>query len=279
MPRPAAFAFVIAILLSLFSAPVWAAAGTGGAGKGISNLASHRAIHKLKLDRARQSSGITDLRGRLVMEWADACSGYTLNQRMVMETQDSNGGVSVSDFRFSTWESRDGLSFRYNLRHEIDGNVVDEVIGRASLDEAGKEGRAEFKHPDVEDLDLPAGTVFPSEHTARVVAAALGGAKRLAVKIFDGSGPDGLFDTTAVIGPRQPPEEAQKELATVFGPKASWSMRLAFFNPDNSDGLPEYEMTVRMYENGVIGDLLLDYNDFSIKGELEKVEEVDGGCS
>ena len=239
---------------------------------GMADLASHRAVHNLTLVEAERASGIVGVRGRMVMEWSDVCSGYALNQRMLMEMEDVDGSRVVSDFRFTTWESRDGLTFRFNLRHEINNRLAEEVAGRATLDGPGQGGTVRFDKPEGATLALPPGTIFPSEHTALTVAATKAGKTRLSAIVFDGSGVDGLYEAVAFVADPLPPESGEKPPYGALAGLASWPVRLAFFRVGDQTGTPEYEMTVRLFSNGVAGDLVLDYDDFSVRGELEQIE-------
>jgi hypothetical protein len=252
--------------------------GPRAAQAGAANMLSHRAIHDLTMTRANSQSGIANVKGRVVMEWHNACTGYTMEQRMVLETELVEGPSRVSDFRYTTWESADGLKFRFSMRYDVDGTVVDEVEGRASLESHGGPGKAVFSKPEGVTLDLPAGTIFPSEHTEAVVEAGQAGKTLLHNTLFDGSISDGLFDVTSVIGRRQPPDKTEKPVMTGAGEHESWPVRLAFFKHGQEDSLPDYEMSLRLYDNGVSGDMLLDYKEFALKGTLVRVEPIKGGC-
>ncbi len=245
---------------------------------GSAELLSHRAIHDLKMTRAETQSGISNVEGRVVLEWQKVCEGFTLEQRMVLETQLVEGPVRVSDFHYSTWESADGLKFRFSMRYEIDGSVIDEVVGQAQLEEPGGVGKAVFSKPDGATLDLPKGTIFPSEHTLRVIQAARAGKTMHRNVLFDGSLSDGLFNVVSLIGRLTSESGTERPVRAAIGEHKSWPIRLAFFKYGPEDTLPDYEMSVRLYDNGVSGDLLLDYKEFALKGSLIRVEPINDDC-
>ena len=60
-------------------------------GASATELAPHRAYYDIKLKDSVWGAGITNLTGRLVVEFNNSCDGYTLNQRFVTETPDSDG--------------------------------------------------------------------------------------------------------------------------------------------------------------------------------------------
>jgi hypothetical protein len=263
---------------ALTLAGLFLALTAGAAPAGQAGMLSHRAVHDLTMTRSESQSGIADVEGRVVLEWQNACPGYTMEQRMVLETQLVEGPSRISDFRYTTWESADGLSFRFSMRYEVDGTVIDEIEGRAKLEGPGGPGEATFSKPDGVTVDLPAGTVFPSEHTLAVVEAGRAGKSMQRTVLFDGSISDGLFDVVSLIGPRKPEEETEKVVGAGAGPHVSWPVRIAFFKKGPEDTVPDYEMSLRLYDNGVSGDLLLDYKEFALKGTVVRIEPLEDGC-
>ena len=252
-------------------------------------LLSHRAVYDLKLKSARSNSGVTALDGRMVMEWADSCDGSTLNQRIQTRAYDGEGNQMTTDFRISTWESKDGGSFRFSARQETDGEVTEEFDGRGAKGKDGA-GIVTYAKPPKRKLDLAAGTLFPTEHTNALIKAASAAQPILSAKVFDGSGPDTTFESVAVIGKEIPGGSSSGATGATSGEGAadgspllsgmrSWPMRLAYFPAGATDGLPEYEIGFRMFANGVSTDLELDYGDFTVSGLLTKIEALpDPGC-
>jgi hypothetical protein len=257
-----------------------AAAPPQSSPNGPLKLLSHRAVYELKLKSARSNSGISALDGRMVMEWTDSCDGPTLNQRIQTRTYDSDGNSVVTDFRISTWEARDGSSFRFNAHQETDGQAAEEFVGRGVKDDKGV-GTVTYTKPPQGTLALGAGTLFPSQHTAAMIRAGLAGKSILMARVFDGSGPDTAYEAVGAIGKEEPLDAGSSTGvgASLLKGIRSWPMRLAYFPVDASDGLPEYEIGFRMYANGVSTDLELDYGDFTVAGLLSQIEALpDPGC-
>ena len=86
------------------------------------SLAPHRAAYSLSLGDNRGQVG--RLEGALVIDWAEMCEGYTLNQRMRFTMTTADEGTTESDILFSSFESKDGTSYRFTLRTARDGQVV-----------------------------------------------------------------------------------------------------------------------------------------------------------
>ncbi len=53
----------------------------------------------------------------------------------------------------------------------------------------------------------------------------------------------------------------------------SWPVVVSYYDQNQKkDGLPSYEVSFRMYANGVSRKLQLDYGTFSLNGELTAIE-------
>ncbi|MDP6705070.1 MAG: cell envelope integrity EipB family protein [Alphaproteobacteria bacterium] len=242
-------------------------------------LQSHRAVYDLTLSRSRDGGGISGLSGRLAMEWSENCEGYIVNQRMLTEVTDARGQRVINDFQITSWESLDGLAFRYSAKNEINGKLVEEVKGKAALEKSGGAGGATFTKPEAHELALPRGTVFPTEQVVLLVRAAESGKRSIGILVFDGSRQDGLYDTFSVIGSERPlaTEDENGGHALLHGQR-SWPAQLAFFpvhpKPDQAPGTPEFEVGFRLYQNGIFTELTLDYGDFALAGTLAQLEAL-----
>ena len=53
--------------------------------------------------------------------------------------------------------------------------------------------------------------------------------------------------------------------------RPSWRMRLAYFLPDPGVEEPDYEETIRLLDNGVVQDMLLDYGDYVVHAKLDEI--------
>ena len=74
-----------------------------------------------------------------------------------------------------------------------------------------------------------------------------------------------------MIGNRK--QESEPVLGTL-GMDAYWPMRLAYFDPESFESVPEYEIELNLQDNGVIRRYLVDYGDFSMTGSLESIEPL-----
>lgn len=230
-------------------------------------LLSHRAVYRLSLaEGGGASGGVTDVTGGLVMEWRDSCLGAISNQRLGFVASLGDGPGFAYDVRFSSWESPDNQRLRFNVRSFDDGFLFEEFRGEAAMDDKGT-GQAEFALPAGETLELPRGTLFPTEHLRRLIEGAERGQMVVSHDVFDGSGVEGLSRITAVIGRSKP---AAKE-EDISGDRR-WPVSLAYHEASGSEELPDFEISFDLSDRGVLYDVVLNYGDFALQADLEQLE-------
>jgi hypothetical protein len=249
----------------------------------------HRALYSLTLGTAKSGSGVLGASGAMYYEWGETCDGWTVEQRFRLRLMYAESGGSSLSSTLVTWESKDGLRYRFNERRLRNGQVDEELHGEAHLDGKGKGGEAEFTKPSATKITLAPGVIFPTEHTIVLIEHAKAGDQFVARQVFDGSSVENATQITAVLGPERqaaavasdkdndpqdkPPPET---LANPLLQHPGWRVRLAFFPPgsDNGAETPDYELGMRLLANGVSQDMQLDYGDYVIKARLDEIEPL-----
>lgn len=234
-------------------------------------LAPHRAIYDLSLARSSQSSEIANVTGTMTFEWGDACDGWTVNQRSLMSFAYRSGEELELAWSLVSWEAKDGLRYRFFVRKAENGESKTEFRGEARLDGVGKGGVAEYRIPAARQVTLPAGTLFPTAHTVKVLEASQAGQRLVWAHVFDGSDEDGLFGVSAVLGAVRT-SDADARWPLLAGP--SRHVGLAFFASSGQAAAPEHEQSLRLYDNGVVDALVLDYGDFRVSAKLRDLEKA-----
>ena len=260
-----------ALLAALLLTP-W----SGAALAGPVALETHRALYSLSLARSETSSGIDSVEGLLSFELSGGCEGYISNEHHLMDWAYSEGGRARMDFRISTWESSDGATLRFERKSIVDGEVAEHFRGHADLEAEGGSGRVVFADSDSEALSLVQGTIFPTAHTAVLVAKALAGERQVIREVYAGTGPDEPTHTVAFLGDPMPPAAA--DAGPLLAGVVSWRVRLSFYASRPDATLPEYEIAYRLYANGIATDFELDYGNFALSGTLERLEAVPRAC-
>ncbi len=237
-------------------------------------LVAHRATYDLTPAQIR-GAGISGVTGTMTYEVIDACDGWASRQRLQMTVTNRDGQdiQMVSDY--TTWEAKNGLSMRFRMRQTTEGAVTSEVAGSASLEKTGGPGEVHYTLPERAVRPLPAGTLFPMKHTAAILQAAKAGKKFLGVPLFDGTGDKGGQDTSVVVlSWGKSPAGKWPALAAL----PSGRVHVAFFDRDAASLQPDYEVSMRYWENGVADDLGMDFGDFLLKGSLSQLAFLPSRC-
>jgi len=265
----AAFA---AVLLTVLSASVAQAV----------ELAAHRAFYRLSLASASTDSNMAGVEGAISFEIKDACDAWIVEQNYALRFQLANGGDIDNVDKYVSWESKDGLEYRFNVIRVTNGRESERVGGRAELESSGGPGMAIFDQPSKDRIALSRGTVFPTEHTVILLEKAARGERFDRDLLFDGSKVEAAAPvTTILLGQRE--AKGEPVIKAPLGPTPIWPMRLAFFAAEGEaqqgEELPDFEMTMNIQPNGVVTSLVLDFGDFKVNGVLEKIEELpSSGC-
>lgn len=237
-------------------------------------ITPHRAIYDMSLLSSKAGGDIADVSGTMQFEWADACDGWTVDQRSVMTFLYNSGDEVDLGWNLVSWESKDGLRYRFYVRKFQNGEMYDELRGDARLDGPGKGGVAEYTLPAPKRIHLPAGTMFPTAHSIELLRLAEADQRLLWAHVFDGSDEEGLFGVGAVITDRRDPEGVADTRSPLLIAGPSWHVSLAFYAAEGQAAEPQHEQSLRLHANGVVEDLVLDYGDFTVSATLKKIEKL-----
>ena len=245
---------------------------TQGAYAGPIALLSHRATYDMNLASSEQGSGVVGAHGTMTYEFTDSCDGWVTDNRFAVTYAYAEGAQVVSTTEFITWESKDGLKYRFRMRSTRDGEISEDIEGTAQLKSRGEAGLARFTRPEEASIPLPKGTVFPTEHTRHLMDGAAKGATNVRRVVFDGSDVQGAFDVNALIGVSRRLPAADEFTQQLDGP--SWPMRLAFFNLKGDEPEPDFEMSAEYHANGVAQSIVQRFHNFSLIGRMTSIESL-----
>ncbi|WP_029029490.1 cell envelope integrity EipB family protein [Salinarimonas rosea] len=256
------------VLFLCLALPAAAAAGVP--------LAQHRAVYDLTL--APGADGVEAARGRIAIEFfGSPCEGWTTRVRQVTALDLGDGGTRTLDSNSATFEEADGTLLRFRSESRADGQPIEAVDGTATRVQG--DTRVVIEAPDAETLVVPGTPLFPTQHIARLIGEAGSGASLFAARVFDGTG-DGrtLYDTLAVIGPALPAPDSDaegQEPTDALAGLDRWPVRLSYFEPGPGERTPDYIVGFTLFANGVSSDLSLEFDGFTLKGELSALELVE----
>jgi len=237
-------------------------------------LSPYRALYDLTNLSLSKRSGIRSITGLMSVGFGGAaCEGYTSNSRVVLRINRRNGRKIVSDLKSTSWEGGEGLSFRFNTKQLLNGRVSEDVSGRATLSGDEKEGVGALLKPKTRKFVIPKTAIFPTEYTLKVIEAARAGKSYFKTLIFDET-----VSAVAFIGKHKPAGtlkppyklKAEAKLAKLD----AWTIDVSYFSLDSKSGeqTPSYRASLLLYENGVVTDMRMIYDDFTLKGKLRVLE-------
>lgn len=239
-------------------------------------LVPHKALYDIQLVATRSGSQIVNISGKMFYEWKPTCDAWVTDHRfnLFYEYADSPGMRVTSDF--STFETFDGENLNFSARRKRDNTLYQELRGKAVV--ADKGGEATFTMPEDLDFDLSKGAMFPMAHTIEMIKKAKAKDKFFKAVVFDGSDDEGPVEINSFIGA---PVNAMKiikasdELDMALLNTPAWKVRMAVFPTLTDEELSDYEMSMVFHENGIISDMLIEYDDFSVTQKLVALERLE----
>ncbi|HPF78880.1 MAG TPA: DUF1849 family protein [Alphaproteobacteria bacterium] len=239
-------------------------------------LVPHKALYDINLVATRSGSQVINISGKMFYEWKPTCDAWITDHKfnLAYEYADSPGMQITSDF--STFETFDGNDFNFSARRKRDGNLYQELRGKAVV--ADKGGEAVFTMPEDLKFDLKKGAMFPMMHTVEMVRHARENKKFFQAVVFDGSDDEGPVEINTFIGKPvnamqliKPSDSLDMSLLNT----PAWNVRMAVFPTLADSAASDYEMSMVFHENGIISDMLIEYDDFSVTQKLVALERVE----
>ena len=268
----------VAIAAATMLGGPYAAAALTPAGE----LAAHRAVYELKLAKTSGKGGAGAARGRILYDFSgNLCDGYKLDFRQVSELDNGEGKITLSDLRSSTWEDGAAKAYQFSSQNYLNQQLIDSVDGRAERRQSAIS--VTLSKPKDKKLDLEVAIIFPTEHVRRILEAARDNKSILEFPVYDGSeSGEKVYNTLTVIGREigpneRVPDDAARDQKELAGMKR-WPVTVSYFERSDKPGgeqVPVYAISFELYENGISRALMLDYNNFSISGELKTLEIKD----
>ena len=241
------------------------------------NLLPHRAVYDLDLGSVSNGAGISGFKGRILYEFEGSeCEGYTTTYRNVGSLSGRAGFSRLTDHQSTSFEAADHSRFDFANKVYVDHKQAEEAMGSA---QRGDQIALTLTKPKSKTLSLDTEIMFPTQHMLRVLEGAIAGERFLQADVYDGAQTgEQVYSTSTVIGPQKDAndgiEDEPAAKAAEFSGARVWPITIGYFEQGKGEGevLPEYEMSLLLYENGITRRLRIDYGDFVIRGRLVQIE-------
>lgn len=237
-------------------------------------LAGHEAIYSVQLGRTSASSQIIGINGASMVRFEHACDGWIGSERLKMTMQTLAGGQITRDDRFTGWESLDGRHYKFVSRSRANGGD-ESYQGTATLG-ADLAGKATFTQPEKKTIALPKGTRFYTGFTRWILAMAKSGHKFSQTVSFDGADGDGPQRVTLFVTKAKPEHRKRPDLGAL-GKAQAYIAQMAFYDIGSQAEAPAFEIRARVLANGVTTRFTIDFSDFSIIEDIQRIEAVPPG--
>ncbi|MBA4790188.1 MAG: cell envelope integrity EipB family protein [Rhizobiales bacterium] len=244
-------------------------------------LLAHRASYMLGLDASKPSVKLESASGRIDYELTgDACKGYNVKLHQANEVDTGEGATSKSDMLSTSWEDGDGKSYRFQTVNRTGSRVSSDVA--ATVNRVPDGLSIDVTKPRRELVELKGQILLPTQHVTKVLEAARKDETTFEARVFDGSDDgDKVYDTLAVIGhAAKDAKNLPQQASTILSGITYYPVTVSYFDSGSNSQTPAYVMSMTLYENGVIGDMKIDYNDFILRGRIDTLETLPAseGC-
>jgi hypothetical protein len=239
-----------------------------------SALTGQHALYNFTLTKLR-THDITGATGQMSFDVVDGCTGWATTQHMTLIIRNVDGSLSKTVSDYMTWETKDGKTLNFTTTEsDNDGPVQIDDAGSATHKPDGS-GVVSYTTPANTQYSLPAGTLFPMQHTEALLAAGDNAQGFIAPLLFDGTDSNGAQATYVAVLKHY---EAGKTQWPALNGIPSTDVDIAFFARKSDDETPNFRTSMRYFENGVAANLVLDFGDFVMTGKLDRLTIPPSPC-
>ena len=116
---------------------------------------------------------------------------------MILKLNNPNGLQFFSDYNYYAWESMKGDKLSFSNKNFLNSKLIESFTGNAVRD--SKEIFVTFENNNVKNLTLSREVLFPMQYFIDLINLSKKEIKFIEKKIYDGSGPDGIYNAIAFI--------------------------------------------------------------------------------
>lgn len=231
-------------------------------------MVPHQAIYNMKLSSKSPASRFNGLSGAAVSQVERTCQGWVITEQIVMSMLTVAGGAIDREMNFKAKESFDGRSYSFESVSVTNGET--KKYSGSARRKADGSAEAEFVTPQPFEMPLPKGTKFYISTTNWLLDLAKSGKRTGQVISFDGTDDEGPQKVTAFILPDGIGGDGISGDKKLLDRKA-WQVRMAFFKLEGQVSEPEFEISLRLLDNGIITHFELIFDDLVVDQVLQDV--------
>lgn len=246
----------------------------------IDKIAPHKALYRMSIAELRAGSPVSDITGYMYYKWEDSCDAWSTDHRFNIKYSYTDRPSTYVTRHFVSWEAKTGHEMSFFSNGYAQGIQDMQIRGKAKRFQNAA-GQVTYTTPEGVSEALPIGVLFPAGHTIETIKAARQGKTFFNAAMFDGTDDDGPLEVNVFINSASSQTASKAQLSAeidntlLSGP--AWDTRLAFFRVKGErakSALPAYEMDIKMHENGIVSQIIVGYDKFSVKQELVALSKV-----
>lgn len=240
---------------------------------------SHRATYDLTLLKTKGGAlSVVSAMGKMNYSIQKVCNTYKTETVFSLTIAYEISGIDTTLWRQVSTESDDGCLFDFTVSTLDDtGKEVTETKGKGICE--GQKKKLTVLFPLSSEVTFPKTVYFPVQHIKTMLKAGKEGKKFVSSYVYDGSKLESLQKTHTVISPfvfETKNRSVSGDVALLSGNSKRFDT--AFYNDLGlsafNDGTPMYEVSMRLYDNGIAEDVRQDFGDFAIQSNLTHIERL-----
>ncbi len=234
-------------------------------------IESHKAEYRLSLFGNSLETGIKDIQGKSNYILKEECHGWNTSEKILLSFKLKNSIETNLLSVWSTFETFSGQSYQFNMTENINGKETNNFIGFSNI--STNISNAKYFSDKEYEVSLGENIEFPITHLKNLILAAQNNKKIYSSNLFLGSElSDSNKIVTAIIG-RKKANEKYNFKNNLFQ-KFYWPVNLAYYNPGKELDKPEFTISAKLQQNGVIIGYVVDYGEFSVNSELNDLNQI-----
>ena len=233
-------------------------------------LLSHTANYVLSVQKINKNSSLEGGEGRTIFEIKKVCNGWDVSENYILVYQLPNEKNAKSFSSYKTFENNDGTLHSFQLNEKSDFNGENNYEGY--VEKSNNKVTGSLINKNNKDLSFNNEVLFPIDHLKKLINKAKNNENYFNSKVFFGSEETELIKiVSAFIGKERKSKLKNNEY---LSQKVIWPMKLAFYANESKQSKPDYEITLELDETGIVHFYEINYGDFIIKADLQKIKLI-----
>ncbi len=245
----------------------------------------YEATYDLRLSRASSTYGPRAAVGFYQYRVAETCDGWETKSHIVVDLTFREEQTYTNERFFSSWEAKNGGSYKFAVQTTKNGNTVEAFKGTATINAKG--GQAVYepladpvprKEVKKVTLPLPPGTLLPLAHARALLQHAQAGDALFRSVVLNGSYSTGPRVLSVAIGPRHG-DIAPEPATPAFDPKLlatpNWQISTAAYNLGEKRDVPNTETAVQIFESGIVRNFEQSFFDYALSAQLSRLQRLE----